>query len=330
MISRSRFGFTLVELLVVIAIIGVLIALLLPAVQQAREAARRMECQNKLKQLALAMHLHHDAHGKFPQGYADIRSTGRASVDNEGHWAWSAFILSYIEQSALDELLNTDELDASEAFSNATVLAAAQVSQPAFRCPSDTGPELNELAGQAISTDNGDELLPVSNYVVNNNNYNTLQDRSTNGANGSSGATGLFWRDSESAFRDITDGSSNTIMLGEKAYHYASTAPDPSYAGSLYAARDFNTTGPEQSSGHQGLVAIFGSLRVPINPVYISGSVVPRLGYSSQHPGGAQFALTDGSVRFLSENIQHSVDAAIDSTFERLVGIADGQIIEQY
>ncbi|UUO05450.1 DUF1559 domain-containing protein [Blastopirellula sp. J2-11] len=327
--TRSRSGFTLVELLVVIAIIGVLIALLLPAVQQAREAARRMQCTNNLKQLGIAMHLHHDAHGKFPQGYADIRSTGRASIDNEGHWSWSTFVLPYIEQTALANLLNADERDASTALADATVLAAAQQTQAAFRCPSDTGPVLNENVGHAIAA-GGDNLMPVSNYVVNNNNYNTKQARATNNLDGLSGGTGLFWRDSESSFRDITDGASNTFMLGEKSYQFASSAPDPSYAGSLYAARDFNATGPEQGSGNQGLVAIFGSLRVPINPAYISSSVSERQGYSSQHPGGAQFALADGSVRFFSENIEHSVDGTINSTIERLAGISDGEVIGEY
>ncbi|MEZ6126391.1 MAG: DUF1559 domain-containing protein [Planctomycetaceae bacterium] len=91
-------GFTLIELLVVIAIIAILIALLLPAVQQAREAARRTQCKNNLKQLGLAFHNYHDIYNTFPPAYVDLRGAGGVP-DNDGHWAWSAFILPQIDQS---------------------------------------------------------------------------------------------------------------------------------------------------------------------------------------------------------------------------------------
>lgn len=325
--KRPR-GFTLIELLVVIAIIAILIALLLPAVQQAREAARRSQCKNNLKQIGLAFQNYHDTFNTFPPGYVDERGSGGTIADNEGHWAWSAMILPYLDQAPLYNQMNPGSTTASTALNDANVRTSMQQPLTVFRCPSDTGPNLNGNGGQEIQADSGTNYgLPVSNYVASNNNRTLRQSRSTNGANGGSAATGAFWRDSNLRFRDITDGSSNTILVGERSYKVGTV---DFYAGTLYAAREFGGTGgPEQASGNQGLIAIFGASTYAINPASPS-TVSTRQAFSSQHTGGAHFVLADGAVRFISENINLNTDDAVNSTLENLIGVADGQVIGEF
>ncbi len=148
---RRSAGFTLIELLVVIAIIAILVALLLPAVQQAREAARRSSCKNNLKQLGLAVHNYHDTYRVLPPGYV----TQENSVDAGGNgprsgWAWNAYILPFMEQGPLYDILQPGRTLASDAA--ATGASATAMKQPleSFRCPSDVAPVLNSNANQRI------------------------------------------------------------------------------------------------------------------------------------------------------------------------------------
>src|SRR5205823_7988334 len=137
---RAGRGFTLVELLVVIAIIGVLVALLLPAVQAAREAARRMKCQNNLKQFGLALHNYHDAYGRMPASYYRAWPTSVGTTFGTPGWGWGTMILPRLEQQALFDTLNVSTLQL-----NASPLTKlpAQTPLPMFRCPSDTGKKTN-------------------------------------------------------------------------------------------------------------------------------------------------------------------------------------------
>jgi prepilin-type N-terminal cleavage/methylation domain-containing protein len=134
----NRTGFTLIELLVVIAIIAILIALLLPAVQQAREAARRTQCKNNLKQLGLGLHNYHDVFGTLPPGWVD-QNNNRAS-----NWGWAVYILPQIDQAALYATLDVGNGSLGLALEDVTKLAPMLNTYPAFRCPSDTAPNVNE------------------------------------------------------------------------------------------------------------------------------------------------------------------------------------------
>ena len=144
MLSRCRDkAFTLVELLVVIAIIGILIALLLPAVQAAREAARRMQCANNLKQLGLAMHNYHGALNTFPPGFMVLTHQGQIG----GGWAWGVFLMPYIEQSSLKDRLSPTKYTLSEVVSNPDLFSMLQENVSVFRCPSSPMEPLREFQG---------------------------------------------------------------------------------------------------------------------------------------------------------------------------------------
>src|SRR5262249_8657717 len=203
----GRLAFTLIELLVVIAIIAILIGLLLPAVQQVREAANRTACQNNLKQIGLALHSFHDARKRFPPGYWDPRPPPQLGPG----WGWPVYLLLYLEQAPLYRALKVD----SELFGSGKNLAPptplTQTALSIFRCPSDTGPAINPnydnhatsnyrgvMAGRApvIATAAG-------NVVKLNTPFDAFD--------------GMFWRNSKVRVADVTDGLSNTLAVGETA-----------------------------------------------------------------------------------------------------------------
>ena len=144
--QRRKIGFTLVELLVVIAIIGVLVALLLPAVQTAREAARRMRCGNNLKQICMAMHNYESAHKVLPPGWISspgvmwTSATTSTGTDGWGSWGWPALILKYMEQSGVADALRVGDVDMRTALDDPTMLAIMQTRIQSFRCTSDIAP----------------------------------------------------------------------------------------------------------------------------------------------------------------------------------------------
>jgi prepilin-type N-terminal cleavage/methylation domain-containing protein len=200
--SRQRIrrvsGFTLIELLVVMAIIAILIALLLPAVQQAREAARRSQCKNNLKQLGLAMHNYNEVFGMLPLGCTtnpnSVGSTGRDG------WSWFSRVLPYLDQAPLFQSL---DMNAPLNGSNAAAQLMRGSFLPAMLCPSDTRyfMEIGSLPWQ----------MPLHNYVgcYGNTQYNAANIGSV------TGKKGLFAINAAAYFSDCTDGLSNTVMLGE-------------------------------------------------------------------------------------------------------------------
>jgi len=281
-------GFTLVELLVVIAIIGVLIALLLPAVQQAREAARRMQCSNHLKQIALALHNHHDTFNRFPSGY---------NPDSNSGWAWGTMLLPFIEQGAMYDQLAPDQnpLDPSDA----DVLALVQTPLAGYICPSDSGPVLNEDTTPYGST----QKLARSNYlgIMGSQTVDESTDK----------GTGTMFQKSKIRFGDIIDGTTNTFLLGER--------DSVKHRGCLWAG----TQKSWSSSRHSNILSTQGVNEI-INGTHINC-------FSSQHPGGSQFGMADGSVRFVSETID-SFEATDDTmgTFQRLGNRNDGLVIAEF
>lgn len=314
-------GFTLIELLVVIAIIAVLIALLLPAVQQAREAARRSQCKNNLKQLGLALHNYHDAAQVFPSNII-YREWG-TSGGQANNWGWGFAILPYVEQAAAFQKLGAGNVEPCTIASNPEMLQVFQTPISIYRCPSDVGTPLNSAwywtpaCGTAGTLANA---VPQarSNYIASNNSSRSDRDATANGVFPNAGPYGR----KNIRIADITDGTSNTIALGERCTTLKFVNMKASV---VFGANDHDENKDEIGTS---TTAGCGSRLINSN----------GRGYSSIHTGGAHFLFVDGSVRFLSENINHipkdsnsNTDSnAPSSTFEYLIAREDGQVISEF
>jgi prepilin-type N-terminal cleavage/methylation domain-containing protein/prepilin-type processing-associated H-X9-DG protein len=299
-----RAGFTLVELLVVIAIIGILIALLLPAVQAAREAARRAQCKSNLKQIGLAFHGYHDVHQVLPYSMAWWGPSGR-NGDNRG-WAWSAFILPYIEQSTAYSRINFGDYVPTTA--HQPVLRTAI---PISTCPSDLVQPVRAygMPGQRFYLD----AIAASSYVTSAGPFNVGDPGPKTGT---INATQQMWRDSSRgifnyehlrvSFRDIRDGLSNTIAAGETKHIAKLTAQQDGgldrngiWFGAWFSG---STTVPHGTH----ILALQRSAEMAMNVPEIATGPDLRKGFHSNHEGGVQFLFADGAVRFISEGVEHS------------------------
>ncbi|MEW4564776.1 DUF1559 domain-containing protein [Bremerella sp. JC770] len=295
---RDRAAFTLVELLVVIAIIGVLIALLLPAVQQAREAARRMQCTNQLKQLGLAMHNYHDVNGVLPPGYG-----GTDKNENpRREWSWAPRLMPYLEQSAAYNQIDFSEasynrpsgwndsmMDDPSVICNYKIVRAEY---PSFQCPSNPeglAPEEEYGFGATYKLSQSDYAANIGDHRNKTGIGFPASDNPavTTGAGNSivqpRGVIGcLNW---SAKFRDITDGLSHTYLVGE-------------CVGKWSTFQNFGS-------------ACFATTAWPINyrnRDFQDGTLVATdwdfaITFRSFHPGGAEFLFCDGSVRFLPETV---------------------------
>lgn len=329
---QGRWAFTLVELLVVIAIIGILIALLLPAVQAAREAARRSQCTNNLKQLALAAQNYHDVYKTFPRFV--YRTTSNAT-ENCSHWeGFSAhtMFLPYVEQSSVYNVVTglwKTTTDGHEGWRTGTFGPISNTVINAFRCPSDATSPFGADAG--------------------NNNYMVSTGPQYNDWN-SGTSLGVFQRDRETTMADIRDGTSNTILFGESllgdnssnyqpgdvvrgiaysgANQWPSQADMETYGGSCSTptalANHHSHAGREWISGMHSQTVM--NTIVPPNWKYPTCQNCSGCGWMdsdgvfgarSYHPGGTNHAGVDGSVRFISETIEFR-------TYQYLGGRADG------
>jgi len=308
--GRRVQGFTLIELLVVIAIIAILISLLLPAVQQAREAARRTQCKNNLKQIILAMHNYEGTHRTLPPGYIyrpdpsiDPAPVPGDFVNGLG-FGWAVMILPELEQGNLFQLFDTTE----PLYANINQTPREQ-ELPMFLCPSDPFTESSFV--QPNPTNLPDEELAGSSYVANWGSVvrtgdvaplptETRMDLTPNQANG------VFYRNSKTRFRDISDGLTNTLAIGERTNgpfpNSGNLPPGPGVVSENFetawagAIREYGVV--HDDNPH---FVLFDTEYPPNFPL---GTI---RGLSSAHPGIGQFALCDGSARAINQYIDRDV-----------------------
>lgn len=292
MSATKRLGFTLVELLVVIAIIGVLVALLLPAVQQAREAARRMQCSNHLKQLGLALHNYHDTHLVFPPGALALH-LNRALDTHPGRISWMPMILPFIEQGALyDQLVPHMLSTPSGSYPNALMNQKI----PTLMCPSDPN------AGQT-GEGHGDPTVDFNNGF--HGNYLVCSGAEEITVANSTNLSGMFWYLSKSSFASVVDGTSNTVMGAEILLVPSGSPGQRDWRGRYYRADHLSSMVSTHLPPNTNVADRCRTCEAG-NPLYApcQGSEDPQVFYSrSRHPGGAMVMLGDASVRLITETI---------------------------
>ncbi|OWK46666.1 DUF1559 domain-containing protein [Fimbriiglobus ruber] len=309
--SSRRSGFTLIELLVVIAIIAILIGLLLPAVQKVREAAARAKCSNNLKQLGLALHAYHDTYGKMPAGCApDFSSPGVVSAS----WgsSWKVWILPYIEQG---NIFSKWTFASSSGYSNGNnIQYINNITIPTYRCPSSILPDFYTASNNAgyfemFSTYHGIAGSAIDSTIC-------------SGGAGIVSAGGILFPNSAVKMTDITDGTSNTLLVGEQSNQLrdannaiitggftAITSQGPH--GWTMGANGSASQPPAYFSGGDNRAFNTITIRYSINQIGMSnncsagtcdntGSNIPL---SSLHTGGANMLFADGSVSFLSNSL---------------------------
>jgi len=331
---RQRSGFTLIELLVVIAIIAILIALLLPAVQQAREAARRTQCRNHLKQLGLALNNYHDTHLTLPPGRM------RSTVDGAGRcFSAYAHLLPYLDASTLYNTINFNA-DPDDPVLNGVPLGQTI---PYFLCPTDSFRILQSNAVGSIIVDSA-----VHNYPLNTGTTYPLSPRNP----GAVPVTGVFFENSKVRFADITDGSSQTVCISEtiKAEGGPSVwdGVSPTNGFVLTQGNNNSTNGPEltdyatqchgtglqlqQTRGSRWLYgapshSMYNHMRGPndrdidcrgglphsIRTNYWWDRLSLNVAARSYHTGGVHALFVDGDVQFVSENVDMKVWQAVGS-----------------
>jgi prepilin-type N-terminal cleavage/methylation domain-containing protein len=329
--SPIRAAFTLIELLVVIAIIAILIGLLLPAVQKVREAAARMKCTNNLKQIGLALHSYHDANNQFPPGYVDRNTDPNSTPDNDlgPGWGWASFLLPYLEQDNLFKQINFSQVVGTG--------ANAQVSlQPLtiFQCPSD--PYQQPFPVYDSSFTSPITTLAHGNYVGCNGWVECFNGAGGNpqpgqGDDGLSGAygqagVGLFYRNSHNRIASVTDGLSNTIVVGERSGNHSPSTWTGAVPGGRCPAW-MATQPPAPNSPPPGPAydnADFGEALVlaHCNATHLPNADFPIYDpdtFYSMHVSGANFLFGDGSVHFLTSSIN-------PTTYQALGTIAGGEV----
>jgi len=303
-------GFTLIELLVVIAIIGILIALLLPAVQQAREAARRTQCKNNLKQIGLALHNYHDQFLLFPPAYATW-ATAPTGGSNATAWAWSAFLLSYLDQSGLRNELTLDLIPPLDVLDASLMQTRLSI----FRCPSDDGSNTNGTQGGINNTAAAASFEPGrSNYPavfgsrIRFGALSRFQNDPTNDSDGFQGGKNKSHRIS-----NMDDGTSLIFAVGERA---TTLLAKPNTGGSQFGdgmGHAANWVGIDDTNNPNSQIQwIVGVTGHPLNTPgtgtsTTSGNNSRRQGFSSRHSGGANILMADGSVQFVNQNINFDV-----------------------
>jgi len=347
---RIRFAFTLVELLVVIAIIGILVALLLPAVQAAREAGRRSSCQNNLKQLALAQHNRHDNRKYLPPGCTTDLGEWGASPGGPGGWgsSWMVFSLPYIEQTAMYNRWDFTVAGNSGYVNPNNRAMRDNIIFPAFRCPSTNLREFGEGVPAMIANYVGISGCVTIPATANTPLFNEARiGPSAGGGNsccsggGPASAGGCFFRGSKIKLADITDGTSNTMMIGEHGSKFTTTdfSKRDWSAGGLYGWCMGTNTNTPPNGGATGDNRQFNctTIRYLINTTtgwttagglstqsgdcgagvcYDVGNNIPL---NSNHPGGCNVAMGDASVRFMSQTTTLDILGKLSTRDEGMV-----------
>jgi prepilin-type N-terminal cleavage/methylation domain-containing protein len=307
---RNDLGFTLVELLVVIAIIAVLIGLLLPAVQSARESARRISCQNNLKQLGLALHTYQDGRKSFPPGFVRDATPSGAGTFNGPGWGWGAIVLPNIEESPLFDRLRPAARSLSSTVPD--VVAAAQTRLSAFRCPScPASSNLNETVPSSLTA----PAFALSNYkgVFGDRNtqavYSDLAPCTRVAGSCANGGNGIFSPAAGTSglrMKDILDGTSKTLMVGEVPYgpNITVTGTTLFYEGAVWVGV-ITPSSESNVATHQTLRGITAAGTAEMS--YRLNGTNSR-SFGSHHAGRSTgFVLADGSVRLISEDLDGAV-----------------------
>ena len=290
-------GFTLVELLVAIAIIGILLALLLPAVQAAREASRRASCTNNMRQVGLALHLYHDVNRCLPPGWISQHpTTGQPYWLGQPGWGWEARILPHLEQVNVSDNL----IDMNLPMTHSSHDAARVTWIGTYTCPSDVGDDVfvlnpGPMPAPSYSTGFTDTEVAKSNYV---GVFGTIQMLAACGGSGDCIGNGSIVFRRGFRFADLRDGLSQTYVVGERSSEHSPSTWLGVFAGAAHAPGRITavaTMPPNSDNGAQ-------------------------FNFSSFHPSGTNFLAGDGSVKLVAETIDMN-------TYHALCTRADGDLV---
>lgn len=260
-VHRFR-GFTLVELLVVIAIIGILIGMLLPAVQSIRESARRTDCSNRLKQIGLAMHNFESANEYYPPAYV--------AENTQPGWSWGTFILPFLEQQALYDFGDSVHLLFGDGENPAQPTEYSTTPLPTYRCPSDVGDAINDVRLSHATSNYRAVAGPETFYW-----FEADKDFG-----------GVLFQNSKTKMARITDGTSNTVVVGECMFDKSVDKRAAIWAG---------------MTGLRGNAVWISDVMWWLDEDSATVNGPAPQAFSSRHPGGAMFAFCDGSTRFFKE-----------------------------
>lgn len=275
----------MVELLVVIAIIGILVALLLPAVQAAREAARRTQCTNNLKQLSLGLHNYHDVHKGFPQ----------SSNSGQGTASYLCRLLPFIEQQPLFDQVTFDNVS----YTNNLDVSRNRIET--FLCPSGSEEQsVRDAEPDCFTTHYYGNAGPIGINPTTDEEYERDRGRENVGRFGEYAVEGIFLLRSNLKFRDVKDGTSNTIGIGEISWD-----DFPFYRAWTRGLYWYGGVALLSTKNHRW--PINAGKDVTLTTKFNNG------GYGSEHPGGANFGMMDGSVTFISESIDMNIYRAASS-----------------
>ena len=324
------------ELLVALAIIGILIALLLPAIQAAREAARRAQCANNIKQLGLALHMFHDANKHFPASSTaeELTATSPAPGSDAGKgkgagFSWLVEMLPYIERQSLYRMINLEKGAAFDGSPDHARVASTVI--PFLKCSSFGGPDFSQ------APEYPEDSQALTNYVaIGATHLKSLYRTEKEPYGGPDHPNGMIYPGAKTTFRDVTDGLSNTIMLCETAEEKYAALLDGTTASVVGLAEQ---TSPEFEKSEDDAAYYdpkpgtratlsYGDERADPPRYYIpkkrhSGKQDWLHGPSSHHPGIVNHAFADGSVRVISEDLQPSV-------YMHLISRAGGEEIGEF